>query len=137
MLARHLESGVESVFHVTIGMQALVFLYILFVIKESLVKKEVEEDDTMSLAFVRKTLGAAFCIFGSAQSGTSNLLLSVMFAMGLTMGASSCFFLWAAYSFGWDALDQGVYLVVFSFSRLITMVALFPLLKLFVKPLSS
>ena len=132
-LARTLPSGVQSVFQVSIVMQVCVLVYISLFLKESLVKKtdslDTQQPEKSVTTIIKDSLTSAFSIFVSPQSSSRLLMLTVMFAMGMAIGATGCFFLWAAYSFGWDALDQGVYLFVFSLSRLVVMLILFPLVK--------
>jgi DHA1 family tetracycline resistance protein-like MFS transporter len=130
-LARTLTNGVIGVFHLTLFLEALVLFYIAIILSESLPKKIQSQNNQQRTCgkMMVSALKSTFSIFSTSKSASHNLMLLVMFAMGLCSGATGCFFLWAAFKFGWDSYDQGIYLFVSSLARMLAMVSLSPLLK--------
>lgn len=123
---RKLEHGIERVFEFSLGIQIFVFLYILLIVKESLQKSNVQTDSNNSAIFFLKSI---LRFFSESYSTNRFQLFFVMYSIGITIGGASTFFLWSAFSFGWDSFDQGIYLLFFALSRLFTMVLVFPIVK--------
>lgn len=123
---RKLDHGIERVFELSLAIQIFVFLYILLVVKESLTKKSDQNDGNHSTFDFLKSI---VYFFAEAYSTNRYILFFVMYSIGITIGGASTFFLWAAYSFGWDSFDQGVYLLIFALGRIFTMILVFPIVK--------
>ena len=125
-LYRGLENGMERVFEVSLGIQVFVLLYIVLVVKESLKKESSPNSLNISpIEFVKSII----TFFGETYATYRAILFFVMYSIGITIGGASTFFLWAAFSFGWDSFDQGIYLLIFALGRLLTMVLIFPIVK--------
>lgn len=135
ILTKVLPNGVMDVFRITLGIEVFVLLYIIFILKESRELKPASSEDEQNsfMQTAKKALSSTFSVFWTATSTSQLLLLAVMFSIGLAFGASGVFFLWAASNFAWASYEQGIYLFIFSSSRMLCMVLLFPFIKMIFK----
>ena len=125
ILTRMLSNGAEKVVIMTLVGEVLSMLYIIFILPESLpaherklnVKPSVTESLKTTLNYVKS----------SSRSLLVVILTSTVFSAAI-MGGKSLFFYYAAFKFGWDALDEGQYMLVSSGYRMVYMLLVFPML---------
>lgn len=119
-LSRWFDSGVIGVIQVSLGIRVIGFSFFLLFIKESRSAASLAEAqkrltvESMAL----QSISSSFSIFFEKQSWNRAILLVVIFSIGIHYGAASCFFLWTAFKFKWDAYHHGIYQLTLSASRL-------------------
>ncbi|KAI8914558.1 major facilitator superfamily domain-containing protein [Gorgonomyces haynaldii] len=124
ILTRVLPRGVSDVFIVTMIGEILAFLYALLFLPESLEKSKRKDTKPKTL---REMVIDIKNLLGEINTSLFLVILILTFIAGI-MPSKGLFFYYAALRLGWDALDEGQYMLFGSGIRIFYMVAVFPLL---------
>ncbi|KAJ3149420.1 hypothetical protein HDU89_003784 [Geranomyces variabilis] len=134
LLTRILPSGVVGVFQVSLVGKLLALLYVVFLLPESLEKAKISSVPSVAegpaaagstTPFYKATLWTRLSTPSTllrmlAQPPRSHLVF-IAFVTALGVGGLTLFFYYCSYRLGWDSLDEGIYLLYLSVTRLIWM----------------
>ncbi|KAJ3167000.1 hypothetical protein HDU87_001892 [Geranomyces variabilis] len=135
LLTRILPSGVVGVFQLSLVGKLLALLYVVFLLPESLEKAKspsvssIAENSPAAAAPATPFYKAALWTRLSTPSALLRMLAQpprshlvfIAFVTGLGVGGLTLFFYYCSYRLGWDSLDEGIYLLYLSVTRLIWM----------------
>ncbi|TPX65746.1 hypothetical protein SpCBS45565_g04955 [Spizellomyces sp. 'palustris'] len=129
VLTRMLPSGVIGVVYVTIVGQLLTVLYVAFCLPESLTPpKRTVTDPGLSTPPAKPSVLATLLSFAPVVRVLSKpprtYLLSLVFITSTCVGGIALFFYYASYRFGWDAYDEGVFMLYASGTRVFWMMGI-------------
>ncbi|TPX61529.1 hypothetical protein PhCBS80983_g01018 [Powellomyces hirtus] len=135
VLTRWLPQGVVGVFYVSVVGKLLALLYVIFILPESLNTRKLLSASAASAAplphpstapphpkrglWTRLTTPSP--LLRSLTVPPLCYLLMVAFITSIVIGGAPLFFFYASFRFGWDALDEGVYLLYMSVTRMFWM----------------
>ncbi|KAJ3154124.1 hypothetical protein HDU86_005051 [Geranomyces michiganensis] len=136
LLTRLLPSGVVGVFQLSLFGKLLALLYVVFILPESLQKVKPLSDSgdviTESPAAASPTSLSHKTPLWTRLSTPSTLLrmlaqpprshlIFIAFITAAGVGGLSLFFYYCAFRLGWDSLDEGIYLMYLSCTRMVWM----------------
>ncbi|KAI8590524.1 major facilitator superfamily domain-containing protein [Geranomyces variabilis] len=134
LLTRILPSGVVGVFQFSLIGKLLALLYVVLLLPESLEKAKIPS--VPSVAEGPAAAGSTTPFYKAAlwtRLSTPSTLLRMLaqpprshlvfiaFVTALGVGGLTLFFYYCSYRLGWDSLDEGIYLLYLSVTRLIWM----------------
>ncbi|KAI8827114.1 major facilitator superfamily domain-containing protein [Fimicolochytrium jonesii] len=132
LLSKIMPSGLIGVFYVAVIGKLIVLLYIIFILPESLSKSPASTSTTPQPSPLHSITGI-FSTFTLLFRPPRTYLVSILFITAVCIGGVMNFFFYATYEFGWDAYDEGVFLLYMSVTRLVWMLGVGGLLDRFVK----
>ncbi|KAJ3021478.1 hypothetical protein HKX48_008412 [Thoreauomyces humboldtii] len=125
VLTRMLPSGVIGVFWISVVGKLIALAYVLFILPESLHHTDghtasshaIESPSTPKPTLWSRLTPPRSLIAHLCTPPRTHLLL-IAFAAAICVGGLPLFFLFCSYRFGWDAYDEGVYLLYLSVTRM-------------------
>ncbi|KAJ3306384.1 hypothetical protein HDV03_005351 [Kappamyces sp. JEL0829] len=137
IMARRLPHGPTDVFLFSLVCKVVIFIATYLFLPESLVTlRQADAGPTgrSPLQRLRSTMKGVVQVFREAMSPSFAYLMLGLMCIAAAMSGRGVFFFYVSYTFGWDAQDEGQYLLVASGSRMIHMLITYPLLtKMFSK----
>ncbi|KAI8998059.1 major facilitator superfamily domain-containing protein [Gaertneriomyces semiglobifer] len=122
LLSRILPNGALGVIYVTFAGQVITLLYCIFLLPESLNNTHSSKPKSATAVTEDKSFFPSLRpILRVMTTAPQCSLLSLMFLLAFALGAVGMLFLYASFRFGWDAYDEGIFMLFMSLERVFWM----------------
>ncbi|KAJ3272471.1 hypothetical protein HDV01_005541 [Terramyces sp. JEL0728] len=127
ILARNLPNGPSDVFVISWILTTIITILTAIFLPESkdMATNRAQTDDSSSL---KKNVQKIVRVFSNAMSTSFCFILLAICCLTIVQEGQSKFFNYVSYTFGWDAQDEGQYVLAASFCRMLSMLLVYPLL---------
>jgi MFS family permease len=138
-IARNVKNGTDTVFAICAVGSIVVFVLTALFLPESLDKSAAPNPSDISfgrdgpLQSIRKSISDVVSVFRDAASPTFMYMVFGLCSVAAALSGRSLFFYYVSYRFGWDAQDEGQYILVSCIARLAHMLGTFQLLTYWYK----
>ncbi|KAJ3253481.1 hypothetical protein HK103_000513 [Boothiomyces macroporosus] len=136
-LARNLPNGPSDVFVISWILTTIITIFTGIFLPESkdMTVNRSYPDESASL---KKNMQKIVGVFSDAMSTSFCFILLAICCMTIAQEGQSKFFNYVSFTFGWDAQDEGQYLLASSICRMLNMLLVYPFLtKIFAKFISE